>query len=40
MIPMTNAETNDKAPTIAEQGAHVAPAKASSKKQDSHLSGM
>src|ERR1700681_2008454 len=29
---MTNAETNDKAATVAEQGAHVAPAKASSKK--------
>jgi uncharacterized protein DUF3489 len=31
-IHMTNAETNDKAATVAEQGAHVAPAKASSKK--------
>ena len=29
---MTNAETNDKAATGAEQGAHVAPAKAPSKK--------
>ena len=29
---MTNAETNDVAATVAEQGAHVAPAKASSKK--------
>jgi hypothetical protein len=32
MIHMTNAETNDKAATGAEQGAHVAPAKAPSKK--------
>jgi hypothetical protein len=29
---MTNAETNDKAATVAEQGAHVAPEKAPSKK--------
>jgi hypothetical protein len=29
---MTNAETNDKAATAAEQGAHVVPAKAPSKK--------
>jgi hypothetical protein len=33
MNHMTNAETNDKAATVAEQGGHVAPAKASSKKQ-------
>ncbi len=29
---MTNAETNDKAATVAEQGAHVAPVNAASKK--------
>jgi hypothetical protein len=29
---MTNAETNDKAARVAEQGAHVAPEKAASKK--------
>ena len=32
---MTNAETNDKAATVAAQGAHVAPAKAPSKKRAS-----
>jgi hypothetical protein len=32
MIHMTNAGTNDKAATLAEQGAHVAPEKAPSKK--------
>jgi hypothetical protein len=32
MIYMTNAETNDKAAAVAEQGAHVAPEKPSSKK--------
>jgi hypothetical protein len=32
MIHMTNAETNDKAATAAEQGANAAPAKAPSKK--------
>jgi hypothetical protein len=39
MIHMTNAETNDKAATAAEQGAHVAPAKAPSKKRASHKKG-
>jgi hypothetical protein len=29
---MTNLEANDKAATVAEQGAHVAPEKAPSKK--------
>ena len=29
---MSNAETNEKAATVAEQGAHVAPEKTSSKK--------
>jgi hypothetical protein len=29
---MTNAETNDKAATVGEQGAHVAPERGSSKK--------
>ena len=29
---MKTEETNDKAATVAEQGAHVAPAKAPSKK--------
>jgi hypothetical protein len=37
-INMTNAETNTAA-TIAEQGAHVAPEKASSKKQASQRKG-
>jgi hypothetical protein len=32
MIHMTNAETNDKAATVADQGAHVAPAKGAQKK--------
>ena len=36
---MTNAETNDKAATVAEQGAHVAPEKASSKKVASQKKG-
>ena len=36
---MTNAETNDKAATTAEQGAHVAPAKAPSKKRASRKKG-
>lgn len=30
---MTNAETTDKAATVGEQGAHVAPVRASSKKR-------
>ena len=37
-INMTNAETNTAA-TVAEQGAHVAPEKASSKKQASQKKG-
>ena len=36
---MTNAETNAKAATVAEQGAHVAPEKASSKKGASQKKG-
>jgi hypothetical protein len=32
MIPMNNVETTDKAATTAEQGSHVAPETASSKK--------
>ena len=32
---MTNVETNDKAATVADQGAHVAPEKATSKKRAS-----
>jgi hypothetical protein len=36
---MTNAETTNKAATVAEQGAHVAPAKASSKKGASQKKG-
>jgi hypothetical protein len=39
MIPMTNAETNDKAATVAEQGAHVAPSKAPSEKGASRKKG-
>jgi hypothetical protein len=39
MIHMTNAETNDKAATVAERGAHVAPAKASSNKAASQKKG-
>jgi hypothetical protein len=36
---MTNAEATDKAATVAEQGAHVAPVKASSKKGPSQKKG-
>ena len=36
---MTNTETNDKAANVAEQGAHVAPEKASSKKGASKKKG-
>ena len=36
---MTNAGINDKAATVAEQGAHVAPAKASFYLAASHLRG-
>lgn len=36
---MTNAETNDKAAAVAEQGANVAPEKASSKKGASQKKG-
>ena len=36
---MTNAETAETAATVAEQGAHVAPEKASSKKQASRRKG-
>jgi len=36
---MTNAETNDKAASVAEQGAHAAPEKASSKKGASQKKG-
>src|SRR2546422_3097215 len=36
---MTNAETNDKAATVAAQGAHVPPEKALSKKGDSKKKG-
>ena len=36
---MTNAETNDKAAALAEQGAHVAPEKAPSKKGASQKKG-
>jgi hypothetical protein len=36
---MTNAETNDKAAAVAEQGATVAPEKAPSKKGASHKKG-
>ena len=36
---MTNAETNDRAAAVAEQGAHVAPKKSSSKKGTSHKNG-
>ena len=36
---MTNAETNHKAATVAEQAAHVAPAKAPSKKGASQKKG-
>jgi hypothetical protein len=39
MIHMTNAETNDKAATAAEQDAQVAPAKAPSKKGASRKKG-
>jgi hypothetical protein len=39
MIQMTNTETNDKAATVAEQGAHVAPEKAPSKKGASKKKG-
>jgi hypothetical protein len=38
-INMTNAETNDKAAAVAEQGAHVAPEKASPKKGASQKKG-
>jgi hypothetical protein len=38
-INMTNAETNEKAATVAEQGAHVAPENASSKKGASQKKG-
>ena len=36
---MTNAETTDKAANVAEQGAHVAPVKVSSKKGTSQKKG-
>jgi len=36
---MTNAETNDQAAAVAEQGAHVAPEKAASKKGASRKTG-
>ena len=36
---MTNAETNDKAAAVAEQGAHVAPEKAPAKKGASQKKG-
>ncbi len=36
---MTNSETNDKAAAVAEQGAHVAPERASSKKRATHTKG-
>jgi len=36
---MTNAETNDKAAAVAEQGAQAAPEKAPSKKGASHKKG-
>jgi hypothetical protein len=36
---MTNAETNDKVATVAEQGAHVTPKKGSSKKVASKKKG-
>ena len=36
---MTNAETNDKAAAVAEQGANVAPEKAPSKKRASQKKG-
>jgi hypothetical protein len=36
---MTNTETNDKAATVAEQGANTAPAKAASKKGASQKKG-
>jgi hypothetical protein len=36
---MTNAETNDKAATVAEQRAHVAPAKPASRKGASQKKG-
>jgi hypothetical protein len=39
MIHMTNLETNDKAAAAAEQGAHVAPEKAFSKKGASKKKG-
>jgi hypothetical protein len=39
MIAMTNAETNDKAATAAEQGATAAPAKAPSKKRATQTKG-
>jgi hypothetical protein len=38
-IPMTTAETHDKAATAAEQGANAAPAKAPSKKHASQKKG-
>jgi hypothetical protein len=39
MIHMTNAETNDKTATAAEQGAHVAPDRVPSKKRASKKKG-
>jgi hypothetical protein len=36
---MTNTETNDKAATVAEQAAHVAPAKPTSRKGASQKKG-
>ena len=38
-IHMMNAETNDKPATVGEQGAHVAPEKARSKKRASQKKG-
>jgi hypothetical protein len=39
MIHMPNAETNDKAATAAEQGAHVAPNRVPPKKRASKKKG-